>query len=125
MAMSADESSVIHPTGRSRDLVLFRARQPPALFTGGQSRPHAFLQQSQDVGAPPFESRAFEPLPALVERTADGFGFRFASQPGDLCGEALHFGVLQIQRHDYTMVYRKWCSGVVISRLPADGGISI
>jgi len=52
------------------------------------------------------------PPPALVERAANRFRFRLAGQPRHLRGEAFHFSVLEVQRHDYTMVYHTWCKGV-------------
>jgi hypothetical protein len=61
----------------------------------------------EDALPPPIVGLVPEASAPLVERPTDGLGFRLACQPGDLGGETLDLGVLDVERHDYTMVYRK------------------
>ena len=64
-----------------------------------------FLEKPEHRCAAPVRRDALQPASPFLKGAANGFGFRFAGQPGHFRRETLDLGVLYIQRH-YTMVYQ-------------------
>src|ERR1019366_8821606 len=94
-------------------LVFLSLREPAAPLVRLQRRPDFLLEKLQHARAALAGRHAFEAAPPLVERAVDRFGLGLAREPGHFGGQALHGGVLDVQRHDYTMVYQSRCKGVL------------